>query len=88
MGAVPIVHPAMEWSIWEYLRSLKQKVKKASSSSANVSPLLFVIAAAVLWSTGGLSSNGLHFPGWNFPLAVHCWRQSQLQSSPGMKASD
>ena len=29
-------------------------MKKASSSSANVSPLLFVIAAAVLWSTGGL----------------------------------
>jgi DME family drug/metabolite transporter len=29
-------------------------VKKASSSSAQVSPLVFVIAAAVLWSTGGL----------------------------------
>ncbi len=29
-------------------------MKKASSSSSNVSPLLFVIAAAVLWSTGGL----------------------------------
>ena len=29
-------------------------MKKASSSSAKVSPLLFVIAAAVLWSTGGL----------------------------------
>jgi len=29
-------------------------VKKASSSSSKVSPLLFVIAAAVLWSTGGL----------------------------------
>jgi drug/metabolite transporter, DME family len=29
-------------------------VKKTSSSSAKFSPLLFVIAAAVLWSTGGL----------------------------------
>ena len=29
-------------------------MKKASSSSSKVSPLLFVIAAAVLWSTGGL----------------------------------
>ena len=29
-------------------------MKKASSTSANVSPLLFVVAAAVLWSTGGL----------------------------------
>jgi drug/metabolite transporter (DMT)-like permease len=29
-------------------------VKKAPSSSAKVSPLLFVIAAAALWSTGGL----------------------------------
>jgi len=29
-------------------------VKKAPSSSSQVSPLLFVIAAAVLWSTGGL----------------------------------
>jgi drug/metabolite transporter, DME family len=29
-------------------------VKKASSSSVKFSPLLFVIAAAVLWSTGGL----------------------------------
>lgn len=29
-------------------------MKKASSSSPQVSPLLFVIAAAVLWSTGGL----------------------------------
>jgi len=29
-------------------------VQKASSSSPQVSPLLFVIAAAVLWSTGGL----------------------------------
>ncbi len=29
-------------------------MKKASSSSSQVSPLLFVLAAAVLWSTGGL----------------------------------
>lgn len=29
-------------------------MKKASRSSADVSPLLFVLAAAVLWSTGGL----------------------------------
>jgi len=29
-------------------------VKKVSSSSATFSPLLFVLAAAVLWSTGGL----------------------------------
>ena len=29
-------------------------MKQASSSSSKVSPLLFVIAAAVLWSTGGL----------------------------------
>lgn len=29
-------------------------MKKASSSSAKFSPLLFVVAAAVLWSTGGL----------------------------------
>ena len=29
-------------------------MKKAPSSSANASPLLFVLAAAVLWSTGGL----------------------------------
>ena len=29
-------------------------MKKAPSSSSQVSPLLFVIAAAVLWSTGGL----------------------------------
>jgi drug/metabolite transporter, DME family len=31
-----------------------KQVQKTSSSSAKFSPLLFVIAAAVLWSTGGL----------------------------------
>jgi DME family drug/metabolite transporter len=41
------------YSVSIYARSNK-RVKKISSNSQKFSPLLFVLAAAVLWSTGGL----------------------------------
>jgi hypothetical protein len=63
-------------------------VKKAPSSSASFSPLLFVVAAAVLWSTGGLFLKWTSLSGLELSFGRSLLAASPLRFSPGAKALD